>query len=1004
MPWRRIVGSFLLIFGIYWAYALAAVPLIEPPADPRPAFEEDPEGYYYARGVLEMQRAALSAWFKPGDWELSSPKVIESPRGKLLLRDYQVLEDGRVLIRPCTMIFLPEGEFTSEDERNRRALILQAPEGAKLEFDTPVDLKQAKLGKLVAGELLGPVTIRSDQRSAGPEDDVWIATRDVKLIGDRIGTPHAVDFRVGPNQGSGRELEIQLAPSTKPRANSPAPNFGGVHTFTLKHDVRMRLYPGRDDIFPGTAPRAPAVSANVPARAAAVSANVPARAAAGTPQEVLPVDITCDGNFIFDVSRYSAEFHDRVDAVRINPDGLNDQLTCVVLTLFFQPEQSPAGQAPRSGPPKLEPSRVEAEGNPVIIRSPSRGVQARGHLLEYDLKKNTGRLTGPGWLKASVPDDAGSRPLEATWAHELSFRPHENAQLVSVTGNAHVEMIGTGLLNAQEIYLYLVEQADGVGPSARRRLVPDRVQAYKNVHMESPQVSGDVNHLQVWIERVAARGATGGSRQRPPESRFPRAGGPTELPPPAAVRAGPVAESPSDGPARHFHVEGELVQAEVVVAERTEVTHVHMEGYGGPHAETTDRRAAAQGASPLVTLRETQVDNPEARPLLVRGQSIDVDQRNPEEALVWVSGRPAHVEARELAVDGGTIHLDRARNVASVEGQGMLTLLVTSDLAGQEVAHPQPLELVWRGRMDFDGHEATFQDGVVARLAEQRLTADWLKAIFDGRIDFSAAAPQTRPQVEQVLCRGASGIFLERRTVVTGRTMSIERMQAVDLTVYPLTSDLRARGPGWVRSVRIGTGAGFPTLPGAQPQRAPPAAPGAERLAFLGVNFQGDLSGNQQRGLMNFQDRVRCAYGPVPDWDTTLDPDDPDKLGPEGVVLTSDALQVAQMPGLPGAEASYELTATGNVRTEGKMQDGKLFSSRAARMTYSQAKDLLVLEGNGYSDAYLSQQDRIGAQRNEVNGGKIQYWPSTRRVVGQDMHQLGIQTPPQSAPPRKRTP
>ena len=33
LPWRRIGGSFLLMVGIYWFYALAIVPFIEPTAE-----------------------------------------------------------------------------------------------------------------------------------------------------------------------------------------------------------------------------------------------------------------------------------------------------------------------------------------------------------------------------------------------------------------------------------------------------------------------------------------------------------------------------------------------------------------------------------------------------------------------------------------------------------------------------------------------------------------------------------------------------------------------------------------------------------------------------------------------------------------------------------------------------------------------------------------------------------------------------------------------------------
>ncbi len=348
MPWRRIGGSFLLIFGIYWFYALAIVPFIEPTADARREFDETQTAIAGGENVVDRQREALLPWFSPGDWELTSPKVIESPRGKLLLHEYETLADGRLRIKPCTMIFLHEGEAESEADRNRRAVILQAPEGAILRFDTPVDLRQSRMGKLVGGHMMGPITIRSDQRLPGPQDDLLIKTRDAELIGDKIVTPHPVDFRLGPNRGNGRDLEIVLAPAAHPIPNSPAPGFGGVNSVTLKKDVRMRLYPGQADMFPG--PTSPAESKSKPSQTAA----------AGKPDDNLPVDITCDGAFQFDVTRFAAIFHKKVDVLRTNPDGPSDQLNCEVLSLFFEPAGG-TGAAPR----RLRAAAVSAISSPA---------------------------------------------------------------------------------------------------------------------------------------------------------------------------------------------------------------------------------------------------------------------------------------------------------------------------------------------------------------------------------------------------------------------------------------------------------------------------------------------------------------------------------------------------------------------------------------------------------------------------------------------------------------
>ncbi len=988
-----------MVFGIYWLYALAVVPFIEPSADPRPEQEGLKPNLPLGKSVVEMQRESLTPWFKPGDWELTSPKVFESPRGKLLLHSYETLADGRLEITPCTLIFMPGGDDQENDaDRNRRAVILQAPQGAILRFDTPVDLKQMKIGKLVGGTMRGPITIRSDQRLPGPQDDLLITTRDAELVGDRIITPHPVDFRLGLNRGSGRDLDIHLAPSSNPAPNSPAPGFGGVNSITLKQDVRMRLHPGQADMFP---------SPSAPARAAPAA---PAGA-----HDNPPVDITCDGAFQFDVTRFAATFRKHVDVLRVNADGPSDQLNCEVLSVFFEPmgeaAKAPKSAAGRGDMPKLEPSRVEAEGDPVVIRSPSRGVQARGTRLEYDIKKNAGGLKGPGWLKAITPNDASARPVEATWSRELEFGPYQGVQCAKLAGAAAVESAGVGLLKAETIRLFLLEDpTPPANASGRRRLVPDRLQAFERVHFESPTLTGDVHHLQVWLRRpktpgvgLAAAAAKGAARSpiAPSNSNNTDAAA-------TGAPANPLASATANGaPTRQMHVAGDLLQVEALIGEKaTDVTRVHMEG--------------------KVRLRETQVATPGERPFLIQGDKLDVDQPVPNHAVVHVMGSPAHIEAREMTIDGSDIHLDRAKNHAWVNGRGVMTLVVPADATNQAAGKPQPLEITWKGQMDFDGREASFRDGVTAVMQRgrltpegaplqehQRLTCDLLQAIFEPRVQFGEMDPRVRPQVNRVICQ--NNVFLEQRTTQAGKQSVLERMKTLDLMVQPASGDILARGPGWVRRVWVDTGTGMPHLPG-MPQAPPPTAPTGERLAYLGINFQGQVSGNQTRQTMEFQDRVRCVYSPTPDWDTIVEPDDPDKLSDGAVLLTSDRLRVMRTPATAPGQQPFELAATGNARLDGRANlgagraaadptkpahRGQTYSASAARLTYVAAKDLLVLEGDGRNYAYLARQVRVGAPYDEQSAGKFLFWPSLNQLQVQDAHQLNIQNLETGAPQRQ---
>ncbi len=97
-------------------------------------------------------------------------------------------------------------------------------------------------------------------------------------------------------------------------------------------------------------------------------------------------------------------------------------------------------------------------------------------------------------------------------------------------------------------------------------------------------------------------------------------------------------------------------------------------------------------------------------------------------------------------------------------------------------------------------------------------------------------------------------------------------------------------------------------------------------------------------------------------------------------------LGVGQAPPIPGRQRStIELGAGGNVLVEGES-----FTARSARLTWSEAKDLLVFEGDGRSDAQLFRQLKAGAQPSTASAGKILFSPSANRVDVEDARFLDL--------------
>jgi hypothetical protein len=1054
---RRFIRSliaFVTVVSAYGLYALAVVPFIEPTAGPKREQVVSAEELQAAQDSVMLQRKDLRRWFKDGDWELTSPKILETAQGKLLMVTYVNQPDGTVLLEPCTVVLTPQGQFASEDERDRRAIVLRAP-SARLRFDSAVDLRRGKFGKLLGGLLQGKVTIQSGQKAPGPEDDLWVETKDVQLIDDRIITPHPVEFRMGANHGHGVDLAIQLNPVDEKATSSKMPNLGSVKTLELHRDVQVHLEMEGGGIIP-VEEVASAGSPTVPVP----GLMVPGLSAQEGPQP--PVEITCQGMFRFDFENHVARFHDAVDVLRRNPVGPSDQLNCEVLALHFAPAEGT--QVVPGKMPRLEPVWLEAHGNPVVIRSPRSGVHARGQVLKYHLKtrrvslssprevivqrptdeirtrelhyemgngKQLGQLyaVGPGWARGVVPEQAaGSVPggsnaaqepkrFEARWAKELRFRPHEQNFVLSLLGDAHVSQPGMGGLDGQEIHVWLVEEpVPGAGEKAKTRMFPDRILAQHQVRMSSQPMTGEVDTLQVWIrrpgvapptaaqttrydnrvQRAVWQGAEERSRtvlltqyqpQVQPIERTARAVPPTMATLPNALRLPHASSQPSAPVATQPVVPEPLPEPTASGSPKYQLVAktLRVELIAHPNQIELTRAVAQEH----VRFQELASSAPGEESLVVTGDMLELEQRAstqpvatkaaPAPMVVHVTGQPAQVDARGMTLVGGTIHADQLGNRLWIDGPGRMSLPVNGELGGVTPAAgaPRKLEVSWKGDMNFDGQLAQFHQGVFSQLDHQVLETGALDVVLAQRINFARSAgagpASSKPEVERLLCH--DGVLLTRETYEGNQRTARERLRVSEMAIHQRTGAIQGQGPGWIRTVRQGSGDALPIkLPGgvAAPAAAADTAYEPNELSYVGVDFQQEVTGNLHQRELTFHEQIKLVYAPADDWDTSIDPyADPRELGPKAMRMESDELQVVQMA-QQGAPSAMELTALGNVVVEGAM-----FNARADRAAFAEAKDRLLLEGSGRTHATLSRQELVGGPASTVTAGKFSYWVST---------------------------
>ncbi len=978
----QVASSFAAVVVVYWLYWLIAVPLIEPSVERQATTASvSDEQFDRARQDVSSRQRDMAQYFPADAWEQQNPAIWESGQTRLLFKTLRPLPDGTVELHPCTVLMF------SKNDPSAPPIILRALEGANVQFDQPIVLKSVDLAKrqLVGGRLIGAIRIYRNESQPGKGDDLEATTRDVVMLKDRISTPHPVQFRLGRNRGFGREMEILLA---APDGSRPTSGFRGgtMRTLQLKRDVKMELELGGGPLAPG----------------------------AGGAANTQPVEIVCQGPFQFDMERYAASFRDQVDVFRLNPAGESDQLNCEVLTVFF--ERHGENPATPPGPPPVEGQSpvsamhvrlIQARGDPVTLRSPAQGIYARCPGIDYAPAPAgaAGSLMalGPGLLQGHLPNDPSGK-YDARWAREFRFEPEGPQHKATLRGAAVVQFTQMGKITADEIFAWLTPKspppaahAVGIHPVALARAPQDRAANSPapdgwQIERVLAQIYPDktaTSQGSVVIDATQLHGTT--ERLEALVDRPPAAGGPA--PPQAAGNAQPApAGKPARGPknpAQRFDVRGRSIQLQLVPqGEELAISAV-----------TIEHQARLQEISPA---RDGE------KPLLVQGDRLRIEQANTEATHVTISGKPGYLEGGGITLTGGAIELEKRTNLLWVAGPGRMTMPVSQDLNGQPLARPQSLIVNWQKRMDFQSNTVVFQGKVVAQSEHQFLNTEKLEAILDRPIDFSnpnAASrgkPADKPQLSLVRCHGPA--FLESRQFdELGRQTSADQLDAVDLSVDKISGAIAGQGPGWLKHVARGSNQAMLARPGVpDPKRdaRPPAAD--DGLTYLHVKFHKALEGNLYRRQIKFTDRTKTVYGPVTDWNATLNPDDLASLGPQGLVLEARDLEVREMAARSKQERGwFELQAQGNV-----VATGTRFTAQGDRLTYSEEKDEVVLRGDGLSPAEVFREDPNGGARLESRVDEWRYWLTLHRVAVTGAHSFdgGIPSKPSKEKPGKDKP
>ncbi len=1042
----RYISALTVLLVVFTTYAVAVAPWFEAPPIAKPEFTDigapPPQ-----QGSDEM-KAELAALFKPGHWVLGTPKIVETEQCTLLIGDYKPDGAGNLKLEPCVLIFRTGGKPSTVADgggpaKRQRPIVLEAPDGAVLAFDRPMNMTKGAFGRVEKGSLNGNIRIFSPPTSPHSGDDLEIQATAVYLDRESIRTANPVKFNYGDSSGSGSFLVIALRSGDDGDKKKSKSQLGAVQSVTLRQLDYLRLASTGRGVL-GDA---------IPAGKAGSPAAITSIATPGPANDNSPIEVRCKGEFTFDVVGQLARFDKQVEVKRLVPNAPADQLHCDELLLAFAEKKATPVAMPNEDPMAGRLQRLVAIGSPAVLESPTRGMRAVAAHMEYtvadrkvilkaDSKRNSpqvllkqndqhftapevhyqmtessrlGKLhaPGPGEMRMVQGTGPEQRTITARWKNSLQIQPQDQFQVISLVEAASVTIDPLGRFDGDELHLWTEEreqeagdrgqgsgvrdQESGVGGQGKT-LVPHRLVAVGGVKVVSQQLDVDTGRLEAWFVNqppVASGQQPGGI----PQQTFPPA-----LPPPIQEPVRPAAYS-TDGLPRgairnvvkqptlqKFHVGGEKIRLQAILrGQNFELDDLFIDG--------------------KADILETRTPAPNQEPFFARGDWLQLRQGSvPAATTVELKGQPAEIGGRGMSLKGRTIELERGKNEVRINGlgeavmpaqgagfgptngmmPGMVGAIPTAPPAGP--AKPvEKLNIVWQDGLVFDGQTARFAGNVEMRTTEQVANAPVLEVMLNQRMDFLATAAPTQPELARVILDGqATGIYLRNDGHdESGQIVSREQLRARALQFDRLAGKLHVAGPGWVSSVRKqGAGMGVPGLAGQVDVNRAQQAEGNANLMSVHVAFEKEIVGDLAARQIEFRQQVETTYSPAKDFADVIAADAIANLGERMLLMTSDTLTVTEF--LQPPARWFELRATGNTKVRGQRIDVD-----APIVGYSSDKETLIVEGDGRADAKVWFHHAAGADPASLKGQKFTYNIRTGELRTDVVDRLHFALPPQ---------
>ncbi|MGQ9770076.1 MAG: hypothetical protein ACUVQG_05945 [Thermogutta sp.] len=984
--WAQVAVSFLIVVAVYQLYARLAVPMIEP--EPT-AVGVSEQLIAPAEHVLQERMEELIQLF-PGRREfLKQAKIFEIDQSTLVFQDYFNLGDGRILVRPCLIIFQQSDSPPGGKQRDLpNTLVLEAIEGAIFQFDRTLDLRSAKVGRFLSGQLLGNIVLRGE----GPHRDFRLTTRDVTLTEHRVWTNHPVELLWGRHRARGSGLEIVFQGRTPFSKGTTEVSPFRIQRFLLRHVDRLHI-----DISTWETPTD---------RQQRVNSSV-----APSEQQENSLEVACQGPLLFIPGQRIMTLQDQVELTRTQSGQTTLRMTCDRLSLLLnldeiKPAVETAGDEPQGMRPALsakDPRAIrlkllQAVGRPVTVTSPiwkgelvcedlrfdveqgllsmdgSQGVsikRAADQLrapriqcqLDPEFKLRTIAAGGPGEVRSQISD---TEPLDTSvsWQTGFFWTFQEKERMLAIQGQVRIQAASIGSLECEKVWCWLEEAAEPTSlPSGLR---PRRIVAEEGVRIISPQIQADTQRLEAWFIWQNSETTTDEVDQ--------------------------ITDGLSLRTEKNQTV-GENKSAFSQLQMAARLLRVEF------HIINSRAQLSALSADGTVKVQE-RLREPEAKPLEIYGEHLEIIEASTPQTVFALTGNPAYVAGRGLSLSGFQIFLDRERNLLSTSGPGRVEIHQTTRENNLVLPIPaERVEIQWSQGMDFDGQIAIFKGNASLTSRNRRIQAETLE--FEIAPPISLAELNAPSHMQLQSAKAVGQVIIENVEADTnGQVQCRDQLFVSEIAINWTTGAITAPGFGHFLTVR--SSAFVPSL-SLNPLESKPVSSSASgdtvdanqptpqptQPVILEIVYSQGLAGNIYQRTISCRGRVKVKYGAGDRWDLTQLPDDPALLGPRGLMLNSDEIAVYQMM-VPGTNKPHlELEARGNVTVEGQSH-----TARARRLAFDESKTLLTLEGDSDIPAELYRQEFSGGPVQKTAARRIYYWYSTKTIKVDDPKSLEVSRSP----------